>query len=205
MPLQGVVDRDASADESFAVIDESPQVELGPVQVRCRQRVQAFAQRRSSDRQCVDAVDLPRPRACRRDADINLLWTRSTRSPRSIKNRSNDPETCRQSSSAHTRSAPRPRAHRSSDADPFAPACTVCSPSSSPLVAATAAIVCERLWVSGPSTIIDLVHLHIDRVGHPGGHGLLGAMPRSYQVTPEHPRPATSDTAKASQAPEPTA
>jgi hypothetical protein len=26
-------------------------------------------------------------------------------------------------------------------------------------------------------------------------------MPRSYQVTPGHPRPATSDTAKASQAP----
>jgi hypothetical protein len=34
-----------------------------------------------------------------------------------------------------------------------------------------------------------------------GGHGLLGAMPRSYQVTPEHPRPATSDTAKGGQTP----
>jgi hypothetical protein len=33
-----------------------------------------------------------------------------------------------------------------------------------------------------------------------GGHGLLGAMPRSYQVTPEHPRPPTSDTAKGGQA-----
>ena len=39
----------------------------------------------------------------------------------------------------------------------------------------------------------------------PGGHGLLGAMPRSYQVTPEHPRPATSDTAKGGQAQRPTA
>ena len=55
--------------------------------------------------------DLPRPRASRRDADINVLCTRSTRSPRSIRNRSNEPETCRQSSIAHTRSSPRPRAH----------------------------------------------------------------------------------------------
>ena len=30
------------------------------------------------------------------------------------------------------------------------------------IVADTAAIVCERLWVSAPSTIIDLVHLHFD-------------------------------------------
>jgi hypothetical protein len=29
-------------------------------------------------------------------------------------------------------------------------------------LAETAAIVCERLWVSAPSTIIDLVHLHFD-------------------------------------------
>ena len=67
--------------------------------------------------------DLPRPRASRRDADINLLCTRNTRSPRSIRNRSNEPETCRQSSSAHTRSAPRPRAQSSSAAEPFAPDC----------------------------------------------------------------------------------
>jgi hypothetical protein len=39
---------------------------------------------------------------------------------------------------------------------------TVCSPISSPVAAETAAIVCERLWVSAPSTIIDLVHLHFD-------------------------------------------
>ena len=56
MPLQRVVERDARADEPFAVIDEQPQVELGPVQVRRRQRVQAFAQRRSRDRERVDAV-----------------------------------------------------------------------------------------------------------------------------------------------------
>jgi hypothetical protein len=130
--------------------------------------------------------DLPRPRASRRDAAISLLGTRSTRSPRSIKNRSNEPETCRQSSSAHSRSAPRPRAQRSNAAEPFAPDWTVCSPSSSPVVAETATIVCERLWVSAPNTIIDLVHLHSNEWTS-GGHGLLRALPRSYQVTPDIP------------------
>src|SRR4051812_7730466 len=131
--------------------------------------------------------DLPRPRACRRDAAINLLATRSTRSPRSIRNRSNEPETCRQSSSAHTRSAPRLRAHPSNAAAPFAPDWTVCSPSSSPVVAETAAIVCERLWVSAPSTIIDLVHLHIDRVGRPADTACWGrchAPIKSRQTSP---------------------
>ena len=36
---------------------------------------------------------------------------------------------------------------------------TVFSPRTSPVPAAIAAIVCERLWVSAPSTIISLVHL----------------------------------------------
>jgi hypothetical protein len=40
--------------------------------------------------------------------------------------------------------------------------------------------VCERLWVSAPSTIIDLVHLHLDEWTS-GGHGLLGALPRSMK------------------------
>ena len=44
-------------------------------------------------------------------------------------------------------------------AAPLAPDRTVCSPSSSPDVAQTAAIVCERLWVSAPSTIMTFVHL----------------------------------------------
>ncbi len=63
---------------------------------------------------------------------------------------------------------------------------TVCSPSSSPVGAATAATVCERLWVSAPSTIIALVLLHRQR-RTPGGHGLLEAVPRIYQVTPDIP------------------
>jgi hypothetical protein len=89
--------------------------------------------------------DLPRPRASRRDADISVLCTRSTRSPRSIRNRSNEPETCRQSSIAQTRSAPRLRAQANNSPEPLAPDWTVCSPNNSPDVADTAAIVCERL------------------------------------------------------------
>ena len=69
--------------------------------------------------------------------------------------------------------APRPRAHPTTRRALRARR-TVCSPSSSPDVADTAAIVCERLWVSAPSTIIDLVHLHLDSGSTPGGHGLLG-------------------------------
>jgi hypothetical protein len=34
MPLQRAVERDALADEAFAVVDEQPQIELGPIEVR---------------------------------------------------------------------------------------------------------------------------------------------------------------------------
>ena len=61
MPLQRVVERHARPDQPLAVIDEQPQVELGPVEVRRRQRVQALAQRRSGDRKRVDAVGLAAP------------------------------------------------------------------------------------------------------------------------------------------------
>jgi len=56
--LQRVVDRHPLTDEALAVIDQEPHVEFGPVQVRCRERVEAFAQRRSGDRERVDAVRL---------------------------------------------------------------------------------------------------------------------------------------------------
>ena len=128
-----------------------------------------------------------RARPPRRSPAISLVGTRNTRSPRAIKNRSNEPATCRQSSSAQTRSPCRPRAQMSRLANPPAPTTTVFSPTSSPVAAATAAIVCERLWVSAPSTIIDLVHPFIATWWTSGGHGLLGALPRSYQVTPDIP------------------
>jgi len=46
---------------------------------------------------------------------------------------------------------------------------------------------------------------HLAESGRPADMACLRAVPRSYQVTPGHPRPATSDTAKASQATRPTA
>jgi len=64
--------------------------------------------------------------------------------------------------SAHTRSLSSLRAQTTNAAKPLAPTWTVCSPTTSPVAAETAATVCERLWVSAPSTIIDLVHLHLD-------------------------------------------
>src|SRR4026209_963440 len=108
--------------------------------------------------------DFPRSRTLRRDAAISRVVTRRTRSPRPIRNRSNDPETCRQSSTAQPRAPPSARAQLSNAANPRAPTWTVCSPTSSPVVAETAAIVCERLWASAPRTIITPLHLHLDWV-----------------------------------------
>jgi hypothetical protein len=115
----------------------------------------------------------------RRASAINLVGTRRTRSPRSIKNRSKDPETCRQSSSAQTRSPLSPRAQTNNAPKPRTPTWTVLSPSSSPLVEPTAAIVCERLCMSAPRTI--MVSSTFDSIEWTsGGHGLLRARPRSY-------------------------
>jgi hypothetical protein len=62
--------------------------------------------------------DLPRSRPPRRAPAISLVATLTTRSPLTTKNRSNEPETCRQSSSAHTRSPAKPRAQSSAAANP---------------------------------------------------------------------------------------
>jgi hypothetical protein len=61
MPLQRVVERNALADEALAMVNEQPQIEFGALQLRRRQRIQAFAQRRPRDRNRVDAVGLPAP------------------------------------------------------------------------------------------------------------------------------------------------
>ena len=59
MPLQRVIQRHALADQPLAVVDQQPQIQLGTFQLRGRQRIQAFAQRRPGDRDRVDAVGLP--------------------------------------------------------------------------------------------------------------------------------------------------
>jgi hypothetical protein len=60
MPLQRVVERDALTDQALAVIDEQPQVKLGPVEVSDREGLQPFAQRGPRDVQsCCRASTLP--------------------------------------------------------------------------------------------------------------------------------------------------
>ena len=56
MPLQRVVERDALAHQTLAVIDQEAQVKLWAPQLRGRQDIQALAQRGSCDGERVDAV-----------------------------------------------------------------------------------------------------------------------------------------------------
>src|SRR5215218_9575973 len=58
MPQQRAVELDAMADEALAVVDEQPQVELGPVQLRGREGLQALLQRGAGDSERVDRVGL---------------------------------------------------------------------------------------------------------------------------------------------------
>ena len=66
MPLQRVVQRHALPNQALAMIDQQPQIQLGTVQLRRRQGVQAFAQRGARDRERVDAVGLAASRPLRR-------------------------------------------------------------------------------------------------------------------------------------------
>jgi hypothetical protein len=61
MPLPRAVEFDALADEAFAVVDEQPQIELGTIQVRHRERLQALLQRGAGSVERVDRVRLPTP------------------------------------------------------------------------------------------------------------------------------------------------
>src|SRR3954451_3896058 len=75
-----------------------------------------------------------------------------------------------------------------SAANPRAPTATVLSPSTRPVAVSIAAIVCELLSVSAPSTIMTLsTSFSRCRSWTPGGQGLLGALPRSDQITPNIP------------------
>jgi hypothetical protein len=56
MPQQRAVELDAMAHEAFAMVDQQPQVELGPIQVRGREGLQALLQRGAGDVERVDRV-----------------------------------------------------------------------------------------------------------------------------------------------------
>ena len=201
VPLQRVVERDARADQPLAVVDQQPDVELRAGQRRRRQRLDARRQRGARDRERVDPIGLAAlaARAPRRRPSAASRRERRARRG-AIKNRSNAPETCRQSSSAHTRSPSRPRAQITSAANPRAPTATVLSPSTWPVAASTAAIVCERLCMSAPSTIMTLVPSFPIRMLDARRTRLAGGAATLLSSHAGHPRPATSDTTKGSQA-----
>ena len=206
VPEQVVVERDAHPDQPLAVIDQQPDVELDAGQLRrpaARSRPSRSAARATASASMRSDLPRSRPRAAlaghqpRRDADDALAADEQE-----PLERARDVPAVLQRPDPLAAQAARPVAapRRTRGRRPR----PSCSPSSSPVAAATAAIVCERLCMSAPSTIMPRP-LSPRLKWTPGGHGLLGALPRSYQVTPGHPRPATSDTAKASQAPRPTA
>jgi hypothetical protein len=58
MPLQRAVERDALTDQAFAVVDQQPQIELRPVQIRGREGLKALLQRDAGDRDGVDRIGL---------------------------------------------------------------------------------------------------------------------------------------------------
>ena len=187
------------------MVDEQPQIEFGALQLRRGQGLQAFAQRRPRDRDRVDAVGLPAPA---RAGDASRPSASSSRAGPARRVRS---ETARRSP-RHAGSPPAPTPARRPARAPRRPArrspwrrpgpsARPSARRSPPRPRRSCASACgcphrARSLTSSTSTSIEWTS---------GGHGLLGALPRSYQVTPEHPRPATSDTAKGGQAQRPTA
>ena len=138
--------------------------------------------------------DLPRSRDERRAPAMCFGATRTTRSPCAIRNRSNAPETCRQSSIAHTRSGSSARAQRSSLPNAPLRAGAVSSPRAAAVSASTAAHVCVRLCVSVPITIICTVPSIELTKRTSGGHVSLGASARLLSGHAGGPRAATGDT-----------
>ena len=114
MPAQPLLIAAAGGDEVLAVVDQQADVKRGAVEVSAGELLDSFLERGAGDCEGVDRVRLaPLARGAPGAGDV-LGATRTIRSPRAIRNRSSAPETCRQSSIAHTRSASSVRAHRSS-------------------------------------------------------------------------------------------
>ena len=91
MPLQRAVERDALADEPFAVIDQQPQIELGPVQCAAGKDSRPSCNAARATASASIGSDLPRWRALRRASAVRCVGIRNTRSPRPIRNRSRRP------------------------------------------------------------------------------------------------------------------
>ena len=134
--------------------------------------------------------DFPRSRTPRRASAINLRGSRTTVSPRSIKNRSSDPDTCRTSSITHTRSLSSLRRPLQQLTEPLTPR------SDRSLRDLHAERVDRdpgvRLLVRiDPDRQHPVPSLHSNEPMKrtPGGHFSVGAMPRSLSVQGSRRKP----------------
>jgi hypothetical protein len=157
--------------------------------------------------------DFPGSRTDRRELSVSPAATRITRSPLASSPRSRRPETCRQSSTAHTRSTSSSPANRSASRVPSSLAAIVSCPRTIPITASTATSACDRLCLprsrsSAPS--LRWRNPATKRIS--GGHTSVGAMPRSLSghavllgrrrateqksVTPRERRQSESESAR---------
>ena len=200
VPLQRVVQRAACADQPLAMVDQQPNIKLRACQLGRRQRLDPLGQRGPSDRERVDAIGLTPLTTRPPRVGHSRAGTRTTRSPRAIKNRSKEPNTCRQSSSAYTRSAPSPRPKSST------------SPNPRPHPGGLIAEHLTRRCGNARDGVRALVHVRAEH-DHQAQSLLLAVEVDSRPTRlasgaatllsshAGHPRPATSDTTKGSQAP----
>ena len=170
------------------MVREQADIERPSVQVRSRERLEPLAQRGPGDAERVDRIGLARSLAERRAPAMCLGATRTIRSPRATRKRSNAPDTCRQSSIAQTRSGSSARAQRKSLPKLPLRAGAVSSPRALAVSASTAPQVWVFLCVSVPITIMCTVP-SIDELTKrtPADTSHSGPMPSSYQVTPVVP------------------
>ena len=169
------------------MVDEQPQIEFGALQLRRRQGVQAFAQRRPRDRDRVDAVGLPAPASAatrvghqlRRHAQDAL----AAFDQKPLKGARDMPAVLQRPHPFAAELA-RPDHKRGealgADLDRLL-AQQFAGRRRRPRRSCASACGCPhraRSLTSSTSTSIEWTS---------GGHGLLGALPRSYQVTPDIP------------------
>ena len=131
--------------------------------------------------------DLPRSRLERRELAISRVDTRTTRSPRAIRNRLREPKRAGSPPAPTPVHHPEPEPTAAPDRTRREPTPTVLSPSISPVPAPMAAMVCELLCMSAPRTNHPLVPFFSRLKWTAGGHGLLRAVPRTLSVTPDIP------------------
>ena len=200
MPLQRVVEPDALADEPLAVIDQQPEVELGAVQRAPRQRLEPSASAARATAIASMRSDLPRSRAERRDVAISLVGTRNDAlaaadqeplqaSPR----RAGSPQAPRPA--RRPGRAPRAAAPRSRERRPGPSSRPAARPSPHrPRRSCASACACPHRARSSTRPLSPRLEADTRRTRLAGGGATL------LSSHAGHPRPATSDTTKGSQA-----